>query len=208
MPSWNITPPKDPDAIDTLVQAYVDSNHDIRSVLRVLFLSDFFKRARFARVKSPAELVIGTVRATGHYTAPKPGIHLLAAECGFQGQELLNPPSVESWHTGPEWIDGGALVRRVNFAANLYGDTSMPGVKTIIEGLKARGNLTPEQLVDGCLELAGPMDAGDQTRGELLAQARELGELRWGTEAEASESERRIGVMLALIAASLEFQFA
>ena len=208
VPSWNITSPKDPDAIDTLVQAYVDSNHDIRSVLRVLFLSDFFKRARFARVKSPAELVIGTVRATGHYTAPKPGIHLLAAECGFQGQELLNPPSVESWHTGPEWIDGGALVRRVNFAANLYGDTSMPGVKTIIEGLKARGNLTPEQLVDGCLELAGPMDAGDQTRGELLAQARESGELRWGTEAEASESERRIGVMLALIAASLEFQFA
>ncbi len=208
VPSWNITPPRDPEAIQTLTQAYTESNHDIRSVLRVLFLSDFFKQARFARVKSPAELVIGTVRLAGHFAAPRPGFQDFAWECNYQGQELLNPPSVESWHTGQEWIDGGALVRRVNFTAKLLGDTTLPGIRAIVDGLRARGPLSPVEFVDGCLDLLGPLDVSEQTRGELLAQAEEGGELRWDTEQEASASERRVGVMLALISASREYQFA
>jgi hypothetical protein len=208
VPSWNITPPGNPEAIQTLTQAYAESNYDIRSVLRVLFLSDFFKQARFARVKSPAELVIGTVRLAGHFAAPRPGFQDFAWECNYQGQELLNPPSVESWHTGQEWIDGGALVRRVNFTAKLLGDTTLPGIRAIVDGLRARGPLSPVEFVDGCLDLLGTLDVSAQTRGELLAQAEEGGELRWDTEQEASASERRVGVMLALISASREYQFA
>jgi hypothetical protein len=208
VPSWNITPPRDPEAIDILVQAYTDSNYDIRTMLRVLFLSDFFKQARFSRVKSPAELVIGTVRLAGNFAAARLGYPDLTAECAYQGQELLNPPSVESWHTGAEWIDGGALVRRVNFAANLLGDTTSPGVQDIIGRLKTWGTLSPEAFVDGCLELIGPLDVCEQTRAELLAQAESEGELRWHTEEESRVSEQRVGIMLALISASREYQFA
>ena len=208
VPSWNITPPGDPEAIDALVNAYNESNGDIRSMLRVLFNADFFKNARFARVKSPAELVIGTVRMAGNFNAPRPGFNTLAFECGYQGQELLNPPSVESWHTGSEWIDGGALVRRVNFAANLLGDTSLPGVRSVIDQLKAQGSLSPQAFVDGCLDAIGPLEVSEATHGELMAQAQEGGELRWGTEAECTDSEKRVGLLLALIAASRDYQFA
>ena len=208
VPAWDITPPGDPEAIQTLVDAYNDSNYDISSMLRVLFNSDFFKNARFARVKSPAELVIGTVRLAGNFNAPRPGFQALAAECNFQCQELINPPSVESWHTGQEWIDGGALVRRVNFAAKFLGDTTLPGIRGIISGLRDRGVLSPEQLVDGCLDLVGPLEAGQATRDELVAQAQEGGDLRWETEEEAGASEQRVGVILALIGASREYQFA
>jgi hypothetical protein len=180
----------------------------MRAILRVLFLSDFFKAARFARVKSPAELVVSTVRLAGNFAAPRPGFQGLADECAYQGQELLNPPSVESWHTGQEWIDGGALVRRVNFAATYLGDTKMPGVQAIINALKARGRLSPAAFVDACLDLLGPLDVGAQTRQELLAEAEEGGELRWDTEADAATSAHRVGVMLALISASREYQFA
>lgn len=208
VPCWQITPPRQPQAIDTLVQAYNDSHYDIRSMLRVLFLSDFFKQARFARVKSPAELVISTVRLAGNFGLPRPGIQELALECAYQGQELLNPPSVESWHTGQEWIDGGSLVRRVNFAAKYLGDTRVPGVRDIVNRLRVRGNLSPAACVDGCLDLVGPLEVGEETRHELLAQAQDWGELRWDTEQEASAAEHRIGVMLTLIAASREYQFA
>ena len=139
VPSWNINPPNDPDAIDQLVAAYDESDGSLRSMLRLLFNSDFFKNARFTRVKSPAELVVSTVRMVGNYQGPRPGLTMLAMECNWQGQELLNPPSVESWHTGGEWIDGGALVRRVNFAAGLMGDTSLPGIRAIIAGLRESG---------------------------------------------------------------------
>jgi uncharacterized protein (DUF1800 family) len=208
VPSWNITPPNDPEAIATLVEAYNESHGDIRSMLRVLFNSDFFKKARFARVKSPAELIIGTVRIAGNYNEFRPGFNNLAMECNWQGQELLNPPSVESWHTGSEWIDAGALVRRVNFAAGILGDTTLPGVRAIIDGLRAQGNLSPQETVAACLDAVGPLEVTETTNHELLAQAQTGGELTWETPDEISASEKKIGVILALIAASRDYQFA
>ena len=208
VPSWNITPPNDPDAIDQLIAAYDESDGDIRAMLRALFNSKFFKDARFSRVKSPAELVIGTARLAGNFEGPRPGFNSLAFECAYQGQELLNPPSVESWHTGTEWIDGGALVRRVNFAANLLGDVTLPGVQLIISDLRNMGPLDPGGFVNGCLDLVGPMEVSEATRAELLDMAREGGDLLWDTEANIRESEKRAGVMLALIAASRDYQFA
>jgi uncharacterized protein (DUF1800 family) len=208
VPSWNINPPNDPDAIDQLVAAYDESDGSLRAMMRLLFNSDFFKNARFARVKSPAELVVSTVRLAGNYQGPRPGFNMLAMECNWQGQELLNPPSVESWHTGSEWIDGGALVRRVNFAAGLLGDTSLPGVKAIIANLRDSGVSAPEEFVDACLDIVGPLEFSEATRSELLDQAAEDGALNWDTEDDSERSERKIGVMLALIAASRDFQFA
>jgi uncharacterized protein (DUF1800 family) len=208
VPSWDITPPKDPEAVQALVKAYKDTNGDVRSMLRVLFNSEFFKQARFAHVKSPAELVISTARVAGNYNAPRPGFSLLAMECNWQGQELLNPPSVESWHTGSEWIDGGALVRRVNFAAGLMGDTELPGIQSIIASLKDQGALAPVAFVETCLDLMGPLEVSEGTMNELVDQARSGGELRWDTEEISKESQKRAGIMLALIAASRDFQFA
>ena len=208
VPSWNITPPNDPEAIDALIDTYNRTDGNIREMLRTLFNSGFFKEARFSRVKSPAELVIGTARLAGNYRGPRPGFNQLAFECAYQGQELLNPPSVESWHTGAEWIDGGALVRRVNFAAGLLGDTSLPGVKAIIGNLQERGTMTPAQLVEACLEQAGPVEVRDATYVELLEQARQGGDVGWESESDRAESEKRVGLMLALIAASRDFQFA
>ena len=204
VPSWNITPPNDPAAIDALIDTYNRTDGNIREMLRTLFNSDFFKSARFSRVKSPAELVIGTARLAGNYQGPRPGFNQLAFECAYQGQELLNPPSVESWHTGAEWIDGGALVRRVNFAAGLMGDTSLPGVQAIVHNLRERGSMTPAQLVEACLELSGPVEVGEATYSELLEQARQGGDLSWDSD----DAERRVGLTLALIAASRDFQFA
>ena len=204
VPSWNITPPTDPAAIDALIDTYNRTDGNIREMLRTLFKSEFFKAARFSRVKSPAELVIGTARLAGNYQGPRPGFNQLAFECAYQGQELLNPPSVESWHTGAEWIDGGALVRRVNFAAGLMGDTSLPGVQAIVNNLRERGTMTPVQLVEACLELSGPVEVSESTYSELLEQARQGGDLSWDSD----DAERRAGLMLALIAASRDFQFA
>ena len=71
VPTWSIEPPRDAEAVDTLIQAYFDSNGAIAEVLRVLFNSDFFKEARFKRVKCPAELVAGTIKLVGGYRLPQ-----------------------------------------------------------------------------------------------------------------------------------------
>ena len=113
VPQWADTPPRDPEAVEILAQAYFEHDHDLKSVLRVLFNSDFFKRAAFRRVKSPTEVIIGTLRKTGEFRVPEsgdPGIFNIMEECGFMGQKLLDPPSVEGWAHG-RGMDNQRLAR-------------------------------------------------------------------------------------------------
>ncbi len=208
VPAWSIEAPREPKAIDTLATTFRDSKYDIRSTLRVLFNADFFKNARFAHMKSPAEVVVGTLRLVGNYEIPRPGYGELSMQPAYMGQDLLNPPSVEGWHTGKEWINSGSLMARINFVAELVGDPSLPGVRAIINRLKAKAPLSPEQLVDGCLDVLGPYEVAAETRQELIDQAKEWGQLRWDSEANAKTADQRVGEMLQLIVATREYQFA
>ena len=206
--TWNVTPPMDCGAIETLVNAYNLSGGDIRYILRVLFNSDFFKNSRFARVKSPAELIVGTVRLVGNYNGFTPGFNNLALECNWQGQELLNPPSVEGWHTGAEWIDPGVLMRRVNFAARILGDTSISGVQSIIKQILVQGNLLPEATVNACLDIMGPLEVSESTYSELMVLAEQGGSLDCSTDGALRNSIQKVSKILTLIAASRDYQFA
>jgi uncharacterized protein (DUF1800 family) len=207
VPAWQTTPPRDPQAIETLAHAFAESRGDIRSVLRTLLLSDFFKNARFAKIKSPAEMVVGIMRLAGGFEFPGPGIGNLAKNPTYMGQELLNPPSVEGWHTGAEWINSGTLMKRVNFAASVLSDLARPGIRALLNRLKAQGDLSPEGFVDSCLDLIGPMVVQPEVRQRLVEHASEGGTLGWGTEHEASISGKRVGEMLQLIASLREFQY-
>ena len=207
VPSWSIKPPGDPEAVEILATALTDSKYEMRPVLRILLNSDFFKKARFAKMKNPAEVVVGTLKLVGGHSFPSPGIGQLSMQPTYMGQDLMNPPSVEGWHTGSEWINSGSLMSRINFVADLVGDTRLPGVQTIIDRLRAQGDLTPEALIDSCLDLLGPMDVEPQTRQHLVEQAEEGGGLFWGTEEEAVLSALRVAETLQLIVATREYQF-
>ena len=209
VPAWQDTPPRDPSAINILGDAFMSSGYNMRSTLRTLFNSDFFKSeaVRWAKVKSPAEVVVGAMRLVGDFQFPRPGLQPIAEEPGYQGQELINPPSVEGWHTGAEWIDSGSLVRRINFAADRLSNIDMPGVQSIIGRIKAQGSISSEEFVDSCLDLIGPQYVTEMTHQELISLAKGEGELSWDTEETSSTSAQRVGEMLALIAASREYQF-
>jgi uncharacterized protein (DUF1800 family) len=205
VPSWKIMPPQDPETMSALTKTFRASSFDMRAVLRTLLTSEAFKNARFNKIKSPAELVVSTLRMVGGEDIPRPSYgEEIAMQPTYMGQDLLNPPSVEGWHTGKEWINSGSLMSRINFAAQMVGDVSRPGVRFMINRIKARGTLQPEQLVDTALELMGPLEIGDGTRQELLTYAREGGELRWNNPAEA---EQRVAQLLQLVVATREYQF-
>src|ERR1700730_11199130 len=154
-----------------------------------------------------AEVVVSTLRLGGGHELPKPGIGDLSMQPTYMGQDLLNPPSVEGWHTGKEWINSGSLMARVNFVAEKVGDTSLPGVQAIISRLRARGSLSPEQLVDGCLDQIGPVEVGADTKQELLSQAKEWGQVAWDSDSNAQIADQHTAEMLQLIVATREYQF-
>ena len=205
VPSWPDTPPRDPEAIKMLEEEYFRSNYNIRSMLRVLFNSDFFKNARFAKIKSPVETVVGTLRLVEEFTFPKPGFDPVPLELRYMGQDIGNPPTVEGWHTGREWINSGTLVERINWTGDYVGNVNLPGIRAIINRLGSEGaTISVERLVDGCLEMMGHYKLPDKTRSVLVAHAQKGGELRTGTE----EFDQRVGQLLQMIVATQEYLFA
>ena len=209
VPAWDTVPPRDPEAVDTLVKAYMDSGGDMRSVMRTLLNSQFFKEAQFQRVKSPVELVVGVLKLVDTNLFPDTNMMSYPTATSVMGQQLLNPPTVEGWHTGKEWIDGGTLNERVNFAVNLVADTTKPGVQAIIDQLEMDGGaLAPSEFVDRCLDLVGPLEASEETREALLRYAESGGDLDMTSAGDGESARERIVRMLQLIVASREYQFA
>lgn len=196
----------DAEAIVQLAEVYHASHYDLRAMLRSLFLSEVFRspHAYYAKVKSPAEYVAGIMRLVGDYTEPKPGFQAISLECRYMGQDLLNPPSVEGWHMGKEWLDTGILVERVNFGAQQLGDIRKPGVQRLMARLRAHGTLAPTQCVDACLDLLGPMPVRPKTHAALVTFLSEGGPVDFTHDSQAAE--QRVGELLALIAATREFQ--
>ena len=196
--------------VEQMMASYFESEYEIRAMLRTLFLSRYFRseRARFARIKGPVEFVVGAVRTAGSYATPTLAIRGLVAQAGFMGQIPLQPPSVEGWHEGAEWIDSGTLIERVNFVAAELGDVSKPGVRAIIDRLAGEngGSLAPETLVDRCLELIGPISVSKETHGVLVEYASARGDLSLSGGERYGEAGQRVGDMLRLIASTREYQ--
>lgn len=200
----------DAETIEHLANVYLQSQYDIRAVLRSLFLSDFFRseRAYYAKVASPAEHVVRVMRLVGEYQYPTYGLREIAQECGYMGQDLLLPPSVEGWHTGQEWIDTGILVERVNFAAEQVGDITRPGIRALIGRLKTAGPLSAAALVDACLEEIGPLPLNARVHAAIVSFAENDGhtDLTADDPAAAQAAEALVGKLLQLIVSTREFQ--
>jgi len=210
VPQWPYKQPRDPDAIEALSRAYFESNYDIRSVLRVLFNSEFFKSKEswYKKVKSPAELVTGVLRLSGEFDRARRQIMDRAHAMGWMGQALINPPSVEGWHQGTEWTDTGTLVERLNFATEQLGNLNSPGVKAMIGRVLADrgGVVSPERLVQGILDEMGAIWVSEGTRRALGEFASREGDIQIGDGGPDERARRRVSDLLQLVAATPEFQ--
>ena len=210
VPAWQTEPPKDEAAIVQISKVFTETNCDMRAVLRELFNSEFFKNAtNLRKVKSPAELVVGVLRQTGEFRIPSPGIHefaistvnadLYEGSMTVMGQNLMNPPTVEGWHTGHEWIDSGTLSERISFAVQQFEDGSKPGTKDIIS---RAGSLDddPSRIVDSCLDLMGGLNVSESTYQSLVSYTKELKEV----------ADDAVGVhnVLQMLVSTVDYQFA
>ena len=207
VPEWRHTPPTNPEAIDHLSQVYFDSNYDISAMLRALFNSNYFQSqdSRYSKVKSPVELVAGVLRLTGEFDRPRRAIIDRYFQASYMGQFLNNPPSVEGWHQGTDWLDTGTLVERVNFASQQIGDSTKPGIRSMIDRIASiPDDLTsPDKFINACLEEMGVIAVQDDTMKVLIEFASQ--EHNQPTTASINDRQR-IAETLQMIASTKEFQ--
>ena len=207
VPEWRYTPPINPKAIDELTRVYFDSNYDISAMLRALFNSSYFQSqdSWYSKVKSPVELVAGVLRLTGEFNRPRREIIDRYFQASYMGQFLNNPPSVEGWHQGTDWLDTGTLVERVNFASQQIGDSTKPGIQAMIERIASTPNnvASPENLISVCLEEMGVISVEDDTMRVLIDFASQGHDQPINA---SNDGAQKISATLQMVASTKEFQ--
>jgi uncharacterized protein (DUF1800 family) len=104
-----------PALVDRAAATFTKTNGDIRAVVRTIVTSpEFFSRAAFrAKVKSPFEVTVSTLRALGAQADTTPRTAQLVA---FLGQPIFGHQAPNGWpETGDAWMNTGAILNRINF---------------------------------------------------------------------------------------------
>jgi uncharacterized protein (DUF1800 family) len=104
----------DPDEVRRLAQVFRASGYELRPLLEGLLTAPAFRdpKNRGTLVKSPAELIVGTLRMF-----PLPALEppQLVFAGHFLGQDLFDPPNVKGWPGGTAWITSNTLLARQKF---------------------------------------------------------------------------------------------
>lgn len=190
------------ETIDRLANVLRVCGYDLAPMLENLFLSEEFYSApaMAAHIKSPAELMVGTVRALGlkevNYGAVDGALQTM-------GQTLFEPPNVKGWDGGRDWINASRLLVRYNSVVNLVDQ----GAVDLVGSLERGGLHKADAVVDHLAKAFLVLPLGDARRAELI---RFLGELPppadWPKQRDALNAKLR--ALLATMLSTPEYQLA
>ena len=88
-------------------------------------------------------------------------------------------------------------------------DPDKPGVRAIIDRLAAQdsGKFSPEQLVDSCLDLMGPIQISEEApRVALIDHVAIEGDISLEGHEPGDVAEKRVAELLGLIASTKDYQ--
>ena len=182
-----------PALVERLERVFLETDGDLRALTRALFTAPEFHdpAVRGEKVKSPFELVASALRLTQADVAPFNGAASYLSSAGEMPYGARDPIGYPE--TAEEWIDGGAMLQRMNLALALAaGETR--GVEIDAQGLvAAAGGGDPVDSLAGRLLPGG----GSDRVAEVV-----VADLASGAPAGVSRVERALGLILG----SPEFQ--
>lgn len=164
------------EVVEHLASVLRESRYNVAVLLENLFASEEFysPRALGSQIKSPVELVVGTLRALGVRDGP---YEALADAVRRMGQELLEPPNVKGWEGGRSWIDANRVFHRYNAVADLIESLPRPngtkGVDVVSETLGGRSFSRIEEVVEYLVRscLGVPLSEGKKQALAEIARA-------------------------------------
>lgn len=159
----------DPAFVEEIASVYIKSRFKIKPMLKAIFQHPTFlsENAYHAKVKSPVELVVGTLK---HLEIQELDADLPTA-MSRMGQNIFNPPSVKGWDGGAAWLSTDSMMERFNFAtratAQKFDELDAyvrPSELIYKQNLRNAG-----QLVDYFLNLLVESDVPASCRQRLIA---------------------------------------
>ena len=162
-------PDPEPAVVERLAGVYLRSGGSIRALVEAILRSPEFvsERAYRALVKSPVELLVGTLRRLGAERV----VPQVAAQARLLGQELFNPPSVAGWFGGRSWVNASTLLGRFNAQAAIVSQLGGPLLGGRSASALFAGAGSAAERVERALAIMVDGDALPDERAALLAFA-------------------------------------
>ena len=167
-----VSPTPDEAQVARIAARFKASDYSIAAALNDVLMTDAFwaPANRGSLVKSPVDLVVGTVRQFNFaYTDALP----FALKTAQLGQNLLVPPNVKGWPGQNDWITATTLLERKRFTEQLFraverkGDASVPRV-----AMQTSGKVTDDMVGPPKNDLGNMgMDLGETMRPGQKLQA-------------------------------------
>ncbi len=135
-----VSPEPDAATIRQLAATWRAANYEIKPLLRAMFLADAFwaQDNRGALVKSPVDLVIGSLRQFRFSVEDPAPFAIILRQLG---QDLFGPPNVKGWPVGDAWLNTTTLLARKGFLNRLFRADEM--VKTDMAATGSTGMTQP-----------------------------------------------------------------
>lgn len=152
--------------VNRIAKAFSDSKGDIKSTLKAIFTDDeFFAPENYrAKIKTPFELAVSSIRTLGANTNANPTFLSLLQKMGEVPYGYQAPTGYGD--SAEDWVNTGALLERLNFAV-AFSSNRIPGTKVDLIRFESKDkgkvlNSAIEGILDG--------EISENTRANLLKQ--------------------------------------
>jgi uncharacterized protein (DUF1800 family) len=152
-----------------IAEAFRTSNGDIRTTLKALFSDkEFFARENYrAKIKSPFELAVSSIRALGGETNASPAFVAMLRKLGELPYGYQAPTGYPD--TAEDWVNTGALLERLNFAVAVASNR-IPGSRVDLKGFAGP---TEKQMLDKAIASILNGEVSPATRFNLEKQLKQ-----------------------------------
>jgi len=152
--------------VTRVADAFHKSNGDIKATLKALFTDkEFFAAETYrAKIKSPFELAISSVRALGADTNASPAFVAMLTKLGEVPYGYQAPTGYPD--TAEDWVNTGALLERLNFAIAVASNR-IPGTRVDLKSFEAKDKA---QILNKTMSTILDNDVSQATKSTLLKQ--------------------------------------
>ena len=152
--------------VKRVADAFTKSNGDVKSTLRAIFTDkEFFAAENYrAKIKTPFELAISSLRALGADTNGGPAMLAMLNKLGEIPYGYQAPTGYPD--TAEDWVNTGALLERLNFAVAVASNR-IPGTSA---DLKIFASTDKAKILDKAIAQILEGNISPTTRGTLLKQ--------------------------------------
>ena len=135
-----VSPTPDPAEVKRLATVFRESRYEVKPLMRAMLTSDAFwaPANRAALIKSPVDLVVGTLRT---FDIRPLDMRPAAVAAAALGQNVFSPPNVKGWPGGEAWITSSTLLGRKQWLDRVFR-----GSDTMVAVAPPRGDTVGENV--------------------------------------------------------------